>query len=99
MVPPPVVDGEDKSKNITAIHRIKIAAFITPQYFFPKMKTVNKKFICDFSVMYALHPSIRFKFKMAKLSIYLSLGNFTTIRTVKEKSFMTSCKLGKYVYS
>lgn len=49
------------------------------------MKTVNKKLICDFNVMYALHPSTQFKFKMAKLSIYLSCGNFTTIRTVKEK--------------
>ena len=49
------------------------------------MKTVNKKVICDFSAMYALHPPIRFKFNMAKLSIYLSHGNFTTIRTVKEK--------------
>jgi hypothetical protein len=29
MVPPPVVDGENKSKNITAIYGIKIAAFIT----------------------------------------------------------------------
>jgi len=85
MVPPPVVDGENISKNITATHRIKIAAFITLQYCFPKLKTGNKEFICDFSVMYALHPSIRFKFKMAKLSIYLSHGHFTTIRTAKEK--------------
>jgi len=85
MVPPPVVDGENKSKNITAIHGIKIAAFITLQYCFPKTKTVNKKLICDFSTMYALHPSIRFKFKMANLSIYLSRRNFTTIRTVQEK--------------
>jgi hypothetical protein len=51
MVPPPVVDGENKSKNITAIHRIKIAAFTTLQNCFPKMNTVNKKFICDFNVM------------------------------------------------
>jgi hypothetical protein len=85
MVLPPVVDGENKSKNNTAIHRIKIAAFITLQYCFPKMKTGNKKFICDFSVMYALHPLIRFKIKITKLSIYLSHGHFITIRTVQEK--------------
>jgi len=36
MLPPPVVDGENKSKSITAIHRIKIAPFIKLQYCFPK---------------------------------------------------------------
>jgi hypothetical protein len=51
MVLPPVLDGENKSKNITAIHRTKIAAFITLQYCFPKTNTVNKKLICDFNVL------------------------------------------------
>jgi hypothetical protein len=85
MLPSPIVDGENKSQNLSASHRIKIATFLALQYCFPKITTVHKKIICNFIVKYGTHHSIWHKFKIANLSIYFSHVNFTTIRTVYKK--------------